>query len=74
LANAINAESSILKEGNFTPEQLSMLTNKLEDLIKLAIKKEIVLEFLIEDAIKACKVSSRCKDVHICYHNGHCDC
>ena len=29
LANTINAESHILKEGNFTPEQLLVLTNKL---------------------------------------------
>ncbi|WP_313803712.1 hypothetical protein [Cytobacillus sp.] len=57
LANAINAESEILKEGNLTPEQVLMLSNKLEDLIKLAIKKEMILEFLIEDAIKACKTA-----------------
>lgn len=61
LANAINAESEILKEGNMTPEQLLVLSNKLEDLIKLAIKKEIILEFLIEDAIKACKTAEKCE-------------
>lgn len=59
-AKAINAESEILKEGDMTPEQRLMVSNKLEDLIKLAIKKEIILEFLIEDAIKACKTAEKC--------------
>jgi len=69
LANAINAEISILKNGNFTPEQIIVLTNKLENLLKLAIKKEIILEFLIEDATKACKMPRKCKG-----HNHHYDC
>lgn len=60
LANAINTESEILKEGNMTHEQLLMYSSKLEDLIKLAIKKEIILEFLIEDAIKACETAEKC--------------
>lgn len=55
LANAINAESHILDSGNLTSEELLFFTNKLEDLIKLSIKKELVLEFLIEDVIKGCK-------------------
>ncbi|MBM7704348.1 hypothetical protein [Metabacillus iocasae] len=57
MANAINAEVDLLKRGNLTTEQLIILTNKLENLLKLVIKKEIVLEFLIEDATKACKES-----------------
>ncbi|RLL46736.1 hypothetical protein D8M04_05900 [Oceanobacillus piezotolerans] len=56
LADAISAESQAIREGNFTAEELKVLTNNLEDLIKLAIKKEIVLESLIEDAIKACNL------------------
>ncbi|WP_156290643.1 hypothetical protein [Oceanobacillus salinisoli] len=55
LAEAISAESRVLKEGDFTAEELVVLTNNLENLLKHAIKKEIVLELLIEDATKACK-------------------
>ena len=62
LADAINAEVDLIKNGNFTAEQKLLLTNKLEDLLKLAIKKEIVLEFLIEDATNACKIPRKKKD------------
>lgn len=47
LANAINAESQLVLEGKLSAD-------KLENLIKLAIKKEIVLELLLEDIIKEC--------------------
>lgn len=56
LANAINTESTILKNGDFTATELITFMNKLEKLLKLAIKKEIILDFLIEDAIEACEV------------------
>lgn len=48
LADAILAESQLLKEGKTSPE-------KLEKLVKLVIKKEMVLEFLLEDILNACK-------------------
>ena len=70
LANAINAESEILRCGHFTHEELSFFTNKLENLLKLAIKKEIILEFLIEDVIKACKECERHKNCD-CKHHKH---
>ncbi|MEC3656848.1 hypothetical protein P9148_17460 [Bacillus siamensis] len=55
LANAINAQTEVIKKGSFSPDELSLLIDKLENTIKLAIKKEIILELLLEDAVKACE-------------------
>ncbi|WP_085991262.1 hypothetical protein [Oceanobacillus senegalensis] len=65
LAEAIEAEILILKYGNFKPEEVKEFHDRLENLIKLAIKKEIILEFLIDDTTKACK-EIRTKDDHKC--------
>lgn len=63
IANAINAESELVKQGCLDP-------CKLEHLLKLAIKKEIVLEFLIEDVMKGC--SHLKKHEKPCYPNEPC--
>ncbi|MDQ6598596.1 hypothetical protein E2K98_14110 [Bacillus salipaludis] len=63
LANAINAETELLRREHLSPGQVSFLTEKLEELIRLAIKKEIILELLIQDAIKACE-QSECHEHH----------
>lgn len=55
LANAVNSVSNSLKENNLTEEQVTKRINQLEDVLKLVIKKEIILEFLIEEATKACQ-------------------
>jgi exonuclease VII small subunit len=55
LAKAIETECEIFKNGNLTSQELNHFINKLEQLLKMAIQKEIMLDFLIEDAIKTCK-------------------
>ncbi|AIF45487.1 hypothetical protein [Virgibacillus sp. SK37] len=61
LANAINAKSELLRDDNLTPKEKILYSTKLENLIKLAIKKEIILEFLLEDAINVCEFDDKCK-------------
>lgn len=63
LANAINAQTELLRREQLPLGQVSFLTEKLEELIRLAIKKEIILELLIQDAIKACE-QLECHDHH----------
>ncbi|WP_249872055.1 hypothetical protein [Oceanobacillus saliphilus] len=55
LAQAINAEVHLMKKLDFSPKEAIKFTEKLENIIKLAIKKEIIMEFLLEETIKACK-------------------
>ncbi len=54
-ANVLNSQSDYLDahRDNFTPEQLLQYNDHLAEIIKLAIKKEIILEFLL-DEIKKC--------------------
>lgn len=61
LANAINAEVNLINKLHLSPKEAERFTEKLENLIKLAIKKEIILEFLLEETTKACKEHGECK-------------
>ncbi|MFC4023632.1 hypothetical protein ACFOUV_07325 [Oceanobacillus longus] len=70
LANAINAEVSLMKRLSLSPKEAMKFTEKLENLIKLAIKKEIILEFLLEETIEACKEHVECKKCS----SHHCKC
>ncbi|MGJ9457264.1 hypothetical protein [Oceanobacillus sp. CF4.6] len=70
LANAINAETHLMKTLDFTPKEAIQFSKKLEDLIKLAIKKEIILGFLLEETMKACKDQPKCKKCE----SHHCKC
>ena len=62
LANAINVEANLLKREELSSKQISFVTNKLEELLKLAIKKEIILESLLQEAIKACENEEKHSD------------
>ena len=66
LANAINAQSYMIKHGNLSKKELCYFTNKLERTLKLAIKKEIVLDFLIQDIGDVCE--------HCMKHHSNCCC
>ncbi len=55
LADAINAQTRILRKENLNSEQLALFTMHLEQLIVLTIKKEMMLEFLIQDVVAACQ-------------------
>jgi hypothetical protein len=53
LADAINAQTRILRKENLTTDQLTRFTDSLTELIALSIQKEMMLEFLIKGAIDA---------------------
>ncbi len=60
LAQAISAESQLINEGELDFDEALLVIEKLEKLIKLAIKKEIILEFLLEDIVESCNKHSKC--------------
>ena len=55
LADAIEAQSDLLKNDSLSKEELRYFSDQLEEMLKLVIKKEIILEFLIDDIVQGCK-------------------
>lgn len=55
LANAIHNISETLNHSRLTPSQLERRIEQLQDVIQLAIKKEIILQSILESAIEACE-------------------
>lgn len=53
LADAINVQTRILSKGNFKGEQLELFANNLIDTIALSIRKELALDFILQDVINA---------------------
>ncbi len=53
LAEAISVQTKILRKDNLRSEQIELYSETLTDLITLSIKKEIILEFLLQDVIDA---------------------
>lgn len=87
VTNLENAFASVLKsevdflnrnKDQFTPEQFLRFNENLEEIIRLAIKKEIILEFLLEEVKKCppeCKEESRYKrKKKKCSHDIFCHC
>lgn len=70
-ANILDSEVEFLKRNKdqFSPKELSKFNENLEEIIKLAIKKEIILQLLLEE-IKKCP--EKCKREKS--DNCHCKC
>jgi len=65
-ADILNAEAKYLRENlnHLNPDEALKFNEKLENILKLIIKKEIILEFLF-DEIKQCP--KKCSEVCDCY-------
>lgn len=65
-ADILNAEAKYLRESlnHLTPDEALKFNENLENILKLIIKKEIILEFLL-DEIKQCP--KECNEVCDCY-------
>ncbi|NRD76875.1 hypothetical protein HPT25_05130 [Bacillus sp. BRMEA1] len=53
LADAINAQTRILRRENLSPDQLKEFSEDLAQLIALTIQKEMMLEFILKGALDA---------------------
>lgn len=53
LAEAIKVQTKILKKDNLKSDQLENYLDTLTELIVLSIKKELVLDFLLQDVLEA---------------------